>query len=214
MLRVQRPFPDLPSCYAGVRSSPAFALPGLMSSAFPGAGVVSMARVDGYYDGFATIQGIRAYDPQLGSWTTPDAYQGEVHDPMSLKSYVWNRNNPVGYADPAGFESFFQMNGEMQEWMELQDSESGQLYFERDGGAIGPSVTILNASQVQFVEAMVASHIDFGYANGNEAALAASLMYGGTPAQPGPHNGDERGTRIYQQTSGALGVIGYLLYGF
>jgi YD repeat-containing protein len=58
---------------------------------------------DGYFDGDSVIQGVRAYDPQLGTWTAPDAYAGDVHDPASQKSYMWNRNNSVDYQDPSGF---------------------------------------------------------------------------------------------------------------
>lgn len=47
----------------------------------------------------------RTYDSSAGNWTAPDAYAGEVHDPMSQKSYIWNDNNPVAYADPSGYES-------------------------------------------------------------------------------------------------------------
>ncbi|MGB8834286.1 MAG: HNH endonuclease signature motif containing protein, partial [Candidatus Sulfotelmatobacter sp.] len=36
-------------------------------------------------------------------WTTPDAYKGDVHDPMSQRSYMWNNNNPVAYSDPSGY---------------------------------------------------------------------------------------------------------------
>jgi len=59
---------------------------------------------DGYFDGDSVIQGVRAYDPQLGAWTAPDAYAGDVHDPMSQKPYMWNRNNSVDYADPSGYK--------------------------------------------------------------------------------------------------------------
>jgi hypothetical protein len=41
----------------------------------------------------------------LHGWTTPDAYSGDISDPMSRKSYMWNRNNPVSYADPSGYIS-------------------------------------------------------------------------------------------------------------
>lgn len=67
-------------------------------------GVVTMPRADGITDGTNTIQGMRVYDSTLGSWTTPDAHAGNVHDPMSQKSYVWNNNNPVAYEDPSGFD--------------------------------------------------------------------------------------------------------------
>ncbi|MGH7708267.1 MAG: putative toxin, partial [Vulcanimicrobiaceae bacterium] len=68
-------------------------------------------RLDGFDDGTAdrngsgaiSFQGVRTYDPGIAQWTTPDAYQGTVDDPMSQKPYVWNRNNPIAYSDPSGY---------------------------------------------------------------------------------------------------------------
>ena len=62
-----------------------------------------MPKSDGFSDGHNTFQGVRTYDPQAGAWTTPDAYRGDVHDPMSQKPYMWNRNNPYAYSDPSGY---------------------------------------------------------------------------------------------------------------
>ncbi len=59
-------------------------------------------RPDGYVDGENVFQGVRAYDPDMNQWTTPDAYAGNVHDPMSQKPYLWNNNNPVSYSDYSG----------------------------------------------------------------------------------------------------------------
>ena len=55
-------------------------------------------------DSWNTIQGVRSYDTQAGVWNTPDAYKGDVHDPMSQKPYMWNGNNPYEYSDPSGFD--------------------------------------------------------------------------------------------------------------
>jgi RHS repeat-associated protein len=52
------------------------------------------------------FQGTRTFNPGTSQWTSPDAYKGEVDDPMSQSPYVWNRNNPVKYADPSGFDPF------------------------------------------------------------------------------------------------------------
>ena len=60
-------------------------------------------REDGYSDGINVFQGVRSYDPNMNQWTTPDAYAGDVHDPMSQKPYMWNGNNPVSYSDPSGY---------------------------------------------------------------------------------------------------------------
>ncbi len=62
-----------------------------------------MPRSDGYVADVITLQGVRSYDPNAGQWTTPDAYAGDVHDPMSQKLFMWNRNNPFEYEDFDGF---------------------------------------------------------------------------------------------------------------
>jgi RHS repeat-associated protein len=49
------------------------------------------------------INGVRAFDPNLGVWTTPDAYEGDVHDPASQQRYMFNRGNAVDYSDPTGY---------------------------------------------------------------------------------------------------------------
>lgn len=49
------------------------------------------------------INGVRAYDTQLQSWTTPDAYEGDIHDPASQQRYTWNRGNAVDYSDESGY---------------------------------------------------------------------------------------------------------------
>jgi hypothetical protein len=67
-------------------------------------GVLTMPRTDGLFDGWNTIQGVRSYDTQAGVWNTPDAYKGDVHDPISQKPYVWNGNNPYEYSDPSGYD--------------------------------------------------------------------------------------------------------------
>jgi hypothetical protein len=47
-------------------------------------------------DGFAVadgiaINGVRAFDSNLGAWSTPDAFEGDIHDPASQQKYMWNR---------------------------------------------------------------------------------------------------------------------------
>jgi len=54
--------------------------------------------------GNVNIQGVRAYDPTTAQWSSPDAYKGEVHDPMSQREYMWNNNNPISYSDPTGYD--------------------------------------------------------------------------------------------------------------
>ena len=60
-------------------------------------------RPEGFNWGTLTIQGARATDSATGLWTTPDAYAGDVHDPMSQKPFMWDNNNPYEYSDASGF---------------------------------------------------------------------------------------------------------------
>ena len=105
-------------CYTGANNSPAMPTSinwygtilagpeGLSELGLPigAGGVLGMPRSDGLTDGFETIQGARTYDSTAAAWTTPDAYAGDARDPGSQKSYVWNRNNPVSFSDPAGYD--------------------------------------------------------------------------------------------------------------
>lgn len=45
------------------------------------------------------------HNSNAGIWTTPDAFAGEVHDPKSQKSYMWNDDDPISYADPIGYDA-------------------------------------------------------------------------------------------------------------
>lgn len=64
---------------------------------------VTMARPDGYQFGGFSFQGARVFDSTSAQWLTPDAYAGDVQDPMSQKPFMWNGNNPYLYADPSGY---------------------------------------------------------------------------------------------------------------
>jgi YD repeat-containing protein len=61
------------------------------------------ARSDGFKIADIQINGVRAFDKNLGSWTTPDSFEGDIHDPASQLRYMWNRGNAVDYSDPSGF---------------------------------------------------------------------------------------------------------------
>ena len=73
------------------------------SSAFP---AFPMNRPDGYGMGIGINQGARTYDAGSGQWMTPDAYAGDVDDPMSQKPFIWNNNNPMQFQDPTGYDPF------------------------------------------------------------------------------------------------------------
>jgi RHS repeat-associated protein len=80
------------------------------NAAKPGNPILDASREDGYFDGTLSLQGVRAYDPNLNQWTTPDAYSGDVHAPMSQHPYMWNDNNPVQFADPTGYDTYILVN--------------------------------------------------------------------------------------------------------
>ena len=63
---------------------------------------------DGWTLGKDTWQGVRTYDGSTGQWNSPDAYAADVHDPMSQKPFMWNRNNPYAYLDPSGYDALQQ----------------------------------------------------------------------------------------------------------
>jgi RHS repeat-associated protein len=64
----------------------------------------AMTRSDGYQMIGGLVQGSRTYDPTTGQWLTPDAYAGDVRDPMSQKPFMWNNNNPIEWNDPNGYD--------------------------------------------------------------------------------------------------------------
>ncbi|MDP9024035.1 MAG: hypothetical protein M3N13_01495 [Candidatus Eremiobacteraeota bacterium] len=93
--------------FGGVNAS---AMPGSASPDTAGSGpggneigAGTKIALDGWTLDNNTWQGVRTYDASVGQWNTPDAYAGNVHDPMSQKPYMWNRNNPYAYSDPSGF---------------------------------------------------------------------------------------------------------------
>jgi YD repeat-containing protein len=61
------------------------------------------SRLEGFDWGNLTVQGVRTVDAMSGQWTTPDPFAGDVHDPMSQKAFMWDRNNPYEYSDPSGY---------------------------------------------------------------------------------------------------------------
>lgn len=66
--------------------------------------MLTYTQADGITDGSAVIQGVRNYNPTTLQWTTPDMFAGDVSDPMGHSAYMWNRNNPIRYQDPTGFD--------------------------------------------------------------------------------------------------------------
>ncbi len=53
----------------------------------------------------------RVYDPKIGRFLTQDSYLGDIADVATLHRYAYARNNPTGYVDPDGHESYRQWIG-------------------------------------------------------------------------------------------------------
>jgi len=99
---------------------------------------VAQSRTDGYTISMSTFQGVRVYDPSSSQWTTPDAYAGDVHDPMSQQKYVWNGNDPLVYSDPSGYmvlrEAMF--GGNAQAFADAVGGSGGEEGLVSDGDYI------------------------------------------------------------------------------
>lgn len=119
--------------------------------------IMGMPGSDGLADGVELLQGLRAFDPQLGGWTAPDPRLGDLRDPMSQKSYVWNNANPMEFSDPMGLQAcggectvgpigtlrnqngqltFYDANGQPAHFKLVANVESGDN-GEQWGGDIG-----------------------------------------------------------------------------
>ena len=47
---------------------------------------------------------MRTVESEASQWSAPDAFEGDAGDPISQRSYIWNRNNPYLYRDPSGYD--------------------------------------------------------------------------------------------------------------
>ena len=94
----------IPYIFAGSTNDPTCYHPSPGAPCAVGAaGNLEYDRLEGFEYNGLTFQGVRAVDESSGKWTTPDAYAGSVHDPLSQKRFMWDRNNPYDYNDPSGF---------------------------------------------------------------------------------------------------------------
>lgn len=71
------------------------------------AGTLGMPRPDGMTTNTDFVAGVRAYDAAAGIWETPDFYPPNLMNPGTLKSYVWNGNNPIANVDPSGYTTIY-----------------------------------------------------------------------------------------------------------
>src|SRR6202163_1079319 len=131
------------------------------------AGNMEYARLEGFEFSGLTIQGARAVQSASGQWTTPDAFAGAVHDPMSQKSFMWDNNNAYSYSDPTGFrvQSVDTANADGSAWMQ---TNGGAQSIAVSGGAYGDFDTI---------EAVVEHVMDeISKSGANVSALSATAV--------------------------------------
>jgi hypothetical protein len=94
-----------------------------------------MPRPDGITTGVDMLQGVRAFDVLSGVWTTPDFYPADLSNPMTLKSYMWNGNNPISNQDPSGYSSTSCSGHQFWDW-NTQDCED-TISFAGFGWPVG-----------------------------------------------------------------------------
>ncbi|MBA3355002.1 MAG: hypothetical protein H0U18_03505 [Pyrinomonadaceae bacterium] len=65
----------------------------------------------------------RYYDPSLGRFLSTDLIPARLDEPLEQNAYLYVRNNPVGFVDPLGLDSF------APEYLAGQSDESLILFF-------------------------------------------------------------------------------------
>ena len=65
-----------------------------------------------YYDGVSGLYYLRAryMNPETGSFTSMDTWQGDLYEPVTLHKYLYANANPVKYKDPSGMFSLPECN--------------------------------------------------------------------------------------------------------
>jgi hypothetical protein len=94
---------SVPYIFYGSTNDTLCSKPGPSGASCSSLGNLEYVRPEGFTFNGLTYQGARAVDDASGRWTTPDAYAGDVHDPMSQKAFMWDRNNPYSYTDTSGY---------------------------------------------------------------------------------------------------------------
>gem|GEM_PF-4910698 len=115
---------------------------------------VNGQRSDGYVIWGLIFQGGRIYDQNVQQWSQPDAYKGTADDPMSQRAYMWNRNNPVAYSDPSGFDPGFDVLPPVVS--SGAPSNSGGLSFWNLAGMTIGDLIVLGAPEEAPVEGAIA----------------------------------------------------------
>jgi YD repeat-containing protein len=76
--------------------------PAMYGKAIGQGGAVLQPNGDGYWDGYVIFQGVRDFDQKIRGWIEPDPVSGSDREPMTLKRYTWNNNNPSSFSDSSG----------------------------------------------------------------------------------------------------------------
>jgi RHS repeat-associated protein len=50
--------------------------------------------------------GVRHYDPNTGTFISPDPFKGYMSDPQSQHPYMYCHGNPIKYSDPSGYNIY------------------------------------------------------------------------------------------------------------
>ncbi|MGC2649247.1 MAG: DUF6531 domain-containing protein [Candidatus Cybelea sp.] len=171
-----------------------------------------MNRADGYGMLGGIVQGARTFDPVSGQWLTPDAYAGDVSDPMSQKPFIWNNNNAVGFADPSGYDAIFQGNDGAGDQPLFTD------YYVGDPGSLVATPNSVLQAQSQAQDKLDALNAQPDPTNGTyhgpeAAAKAASAKFDQLSASLGLEIGCEiycTGKNACGYTPGTLGTADFV----
>jgi hypothetical protein len=160
--------------------------------------LLGMFRTDGMTDGLNTLQGTRMMDSTAGTWTTPDAYAGDVDDPGSQKSYMWNNNDAVAYSDPSGYYANCMSHDRNAFW--VGNEESATDLGEDRGGDPGMT-TVASQLLTSGAPSTVAVDLDAAKSAPNAQIVGQSL------AHPPPNPDDDKTYSNASAYGAAAGVL-------
>ncbi len=136
---------------------------GTCECSMPDGFAIRQVGPDGYSDGLNSFQGVRTFDPITAQWTTPDAYKGDVSDPMTQKPFMWNNNNPYDYEDPSGYYVFD--DGMYSEALEFEQLAFAQAALATDKKVLA-AMKNLDPKSTEYA-ALEALHEDLQPGQGN-----------------------------------------------
>jgi RHS repeat-associated protein len=90
--------------------------------------------------------GVRHYDPDTGTFLSPDPFKGYLTDPQSQHPYMYCHGNPVKYSDPSGYEPCeIDRQEDIKTVSKLIRSKSSQLHITK---LIGKGACLGSAQRV------------------------------------------------------------------